>query len=73
MTSHEMRNPLSAIFQCGDAILASLAPLQQAFKGTADDETEPDNDASSRRLQKSLAYAVESAATIILCAQHQKR
>ncbi|KEF57102.1 uncharacterized protein A1O9_07292 [Exophiala aquamarina CBS 119918] len=59
-TSHEMRNPLSAILQCADSITASLAELQ-IFDGVTDDQ------------KIILDTAVDSAQTITLCAQHQKR
>lgn len=57
MTSHEMRNPLSAIIQSADSIVSSLstgADLVAVTKDIADD-------------------IVDAAETIILCAQHQKR
>ena len=62
MTSHEMRNPLSAILQSADSIVSALNSagmpiLEEAMKipfDVADD-------------------VVDAAQTIILCAQHQKR
>ena len=59
-TSHEMRNPLSAILQSADAITSSLTELR--------DETNPTGP------QKDiLELTIDSAQTITLCAQHQKR
>ncbi|KAI9824621.1 MAG: hypothetical protein M1832_001711 [Thelocarpon impressellum] len=61
ITSHEMRNPLSAILQCADEISTSLEEYQS----------------SMRDLSPTLAQLVENnidaAHTIALCAQHQKR
>ena len=66
MTSHEMRNPLSTIFQCADAIISALSPLQEKY-------AEIQVTASNLDLQERLVSAMEAAATIALCAQHQKR
>jgi signal transduction histidine kinase/DNA-binding NarL/FixJ family response regulator len=60
ITSHEIRNPLSAIIQCADMISISLAE----FEAGSNDLTIP------REVVDSL---VDAAQTIILCAQHQKR
>ncbi|CAN8101168.1 unnamed protein product [Discula destructiva] len=61
MTSHEMRNPLSALCQCTDEIIGSI----QAYR-----KTEPE---IAERLQTMLAGCLEAANTISLCANHQKR
>ena len=61
ITSHEMRNPLSAILQCADEIASSLTEFQS------------DVDESQRTLTDLLDNAVDSAQTIALCASHQKR
>ena len=60
ITSHEMRNPLSAMLQCADEIHNSLEDLQanQYPEGT---------------VQKIMENAIEASSTITLCAQHQKR
>ena len=60
ITSHEMRNPLSAILLCADEIIASLGDLHLE---------EPHSSAKGEILQG----AIESAKTIGQCAQHQKR
>lgn len=57
MTSHELRNPLSAILQCADDILTSC---QGQSKGV-----EPDSYASEGM--------EENARTILFCAAHQQR
>ncbi|KAK5198326.1 hypothetical protein LTR92_002571 [Exophiala xenobiotica] len=59
-TSHEMRNPLSAILQCADSIAASLTELSEANQLTGPQK-------------ETLELTIDSAQTITLCAQHQKR
>lgn len=59
-TSHEMRNPLSAILQCADSITTSLAEMAEA------------NQLSGPQ-KAILELTMDSAQTITLCAQHQKR
>lgn len=61
MTSHEMRNPLSAIVQCADSIAASLA----GFDCSKSSELIMSKDDVESNL--------DSAQTIALCAQHQTR
>ena len=61
ITSHEMRNPLSAILQCADEISTTLTTFQS------------DHDSLQDSLESLLDNAVDSAHTIALCAQHQKR
>ncbi|KAK8204453.1 hypothetical protein BKA81DRAFT_360868 [Phyllosticta paracitricarpa] len=67
ITSHEMRNPLSAILQCADEISSSLAE----FKDTNV------NDFHSRGVAEIdaelVTSSIDAAQTIALCAQHQKR
>ncbi|PSK53101.1 Hybrid signal transduction histidine kinase K [Elsinoe australis] len=65
MTSHEMRNPLSAILQCSDEISAIMTKMrdQQTSKPDKDDKD----------MDESVTSALEAAQTIALCAQHQKR
>ncbi|KAK3355665.1 putative histidine kinase group protein [Neurospora tetraspora] len=63
ITSHEMRNPLSAILQCADEIASGLNKFRQedpAFRG-------PDT------LETLVDSCLEAANTISLCASHQKR
>ncbi|TVY40465.1 Hybrid signal transduction histidine kinase K [Lachnellula subtilissima] len=60
ITSHEMRNPLSAILQCADGISTSLNEYL-AERASLDPE-----------LISTIEGAIESAETIQLCAQHQK-
>ena len=59
-TSHEMRNPLSAILQSADSITGSLTEMIDA-------------NGLSAAHKELLDATVESAQVISLCAQHQKR
>ncbi|KAK1835500.1 hypothetical protein QBC39DRAFT_378734 [Podospora conica] len=63
ITSHEMRNPLSAILQCADEISACL------YRYRMSETSEPDPQA----LGVLIDSCVEAANTISLCASHQKR
>ncbi|KAI8279354.1 hypothetical protein K4K56_012745 [Colletotrichum sp. SAR 10_98] len=60
ITSHEMRNPLSAVLQCADEIVNSITE----FRGQQPDHKE---------LEVLLDGCTEAANTINLCASHQKR
>lgn len=57
ITSHEMRNPLSAILQCADDI-------HSALEESATQDSPP--------TQETLENCVDAARTISLCVQHQK-
>jgi PAS domain S-box-containing protein len=59
ITSHEMRNPLSAILQCADEVWASLGEINLTRTPAVDREA--------------IENSLDAAKTIILCAQHQKR
>ncbi|KAK0935024.1 hypothetical protein LTR29_013438 [Friedmanniomyces endolithicus] len=62
MTSHEMRNPLSAILQSADSIVSALTVTGMPMMG------------ESLSLSSEVADEINDAAQIIvLCAQHQKR
>lgn len=63
ITSHEMRNPLSAILQCADEI----SGLVLKYKDSDEAKTH------SERMHLILDSALEAANTITLCASHQKR
>ncbi|KAH9872635.1 hypothetical protein J1614_005028 [Plenodomus biglobosus] len=58
-TSHEMRNPLSAILQCADSILSS----HKAFESSTD---------YRRTYQKILESTIDAADTIVQCSKHMK-
>ncbi|KAI4095128.1 MAG: hypothetical protein LQ344_001779 [Seirophora lacunosa] len=61
ITSHEMRNPLSAILQCADEISSTLTAYRTS------------NGGATRSLDDLLDSNIDAAQTIALCAQHQKR
>ncbi|KAK0745801.1 hypothetical protein B0T18DRAFT_437960 [Schizothecium vesticola] len=63
ITSHEMRNPLSAILQCADEISACLYRYRMGETGEHDPNA----------LGVLIDSCVEAANTISLCASHQKR
>jgi len=66
-----MRNPLSAIFQCADAIISALTSYQEiGFKSPSNGGRV--TNASVFGAEDPIAYAIEAASTITLCAQHQK-
>ncbi|KAL2158440.1 hypothetical protein VTH06DRAFT_4488 [Thermothelomyces fergusii] len=73
MTSHEMRNPLSAIIHCADAITATLCRLarREAAESTAG-AAEPSEDWASEA-RELVDNCIDNAETIVTCAQHQKR
>lgn len=69
MTSHEMRNPLSAILQCADEIISTLSKYRRdAFTSTTTAERD-----LRQGLEDILDSSIDAAQTISLCAQHQKR
>lgn len=59
-TSHEMRNPLSAILQSADSIAGSLTEMRE-------------QNGLTQGQKELLDLTIDSAQTITLCAQHQKR
>lgn len=60
ITSHEMRNPLSAILQCADGISTSLTDFRARHR-------------TDKPTLEILDSNIDAAQTIVLCAQHQKR
>lgn len=81
MTSHEMRNPLSAIIHCADAVIASLSKaleVQQNMKTLSKQylATAPTGMIGGNARPNAeflMESSIENAETIIACAQHQKR
>lgn len=61
ITSHEMRNPLSAILQCADEISTTLS------------EFRANRNSPQKVVDELMDESVDAAQTIALCAQHQKR
>jgi signal transduction histidine kinase len=63
VVSHEMRNPLSAIVHCADAIMLAAEECQA---GTTDADF-------SSRCTEALSENLQSARIVLQCAHHQKR
>lgn len=63
MTSHEMRNPLSAILQCADEISSQLSNYRSSSEEFK----------AGQNISDLLDSSIDAAQTIALCAQHQKR
>lgn len=59
ITSHEMRNPLSAVLQCADQIVQNIAAFTAYSK--------------EKEVESLLESCADAAHTINLCASHQKR
>lgn len=84
MTSHEMRNPLSAIIHCADAVTATLSKAKElvtarpssAPKLTVDGGVQSQEDGAADMYsdeQEIIDSCIENAEIIVTCAQHQKR
>ncbi|KAJ4410277.1 hypothetical protein N0V82_009297 [Gnomoniopsis sp. IMI 355080] len=80
MTSHEMRNPLSAIIHCADAVIASLSKALDLHLNMKSMNSVAKSNGSGKfggnarqELQLLMESSIENAETIIACAQHQKR
>jgi signal transduction histidine kinase len=67
MTSHELRNPLSAVIQCAESAIATLETLQ--FPSTTSTTIET----SSKAFGDEIASTIDSLQTIVTCSLHQKR
>jgi signal transduction histidine kinase len=67
MTSHELRNPLSAVVQCADSVIASLQglPLHDSMTAIADMNFE--------KIREEVATSLDSLQTIVQCSLHQRR
>lgn len=79
MTSHEIRNPLSAVIQCSDAIMLvrnlhrnrSHRKLIACLHMQTLEETKPL--LTDEALRKANTSCIENATIIVSCALHQKR
>lgn len=67
MTSHELRNPLSAVIQCADSVIASLQQLLSREFATTGQI--PD----SAKVASEIRTCIESLLIIVSCSMHQKR
>ncbi|KAI0155761.1 hypothetical protein BJ166DRAFT_341172 [Pestalotiopsis sp. NC0098] len=67
MTSHEMRNPLSAVIQCADSTIDSLKLVSALSRRWRQDDT------VAKQVENELNLCLDSLHTIISCSNHQKR
>lgn len=73
MTSHEMRNPLSALIGCADEIITSLSEFRKVVKAN-NSMVDKQNSLKETPIPLQLVEeAIEAADIIIYCAMHQKR
>ncbi|KAE8848441.1 hypothetical protein PTNB85_02284 [Pyrenophora teres f. teres] len=69
MTSHEMRNPLSAMVQCADSISTSLSEINVLTRGPVLAE----QPVLKTQLNDLTSTSLDAVDTIQACATHQKR
>ncbi|RMZ73393.1 histidine kinase hhk13p [Pyrenophora seminiperda CCB06] len=67
MTSHELRNPLSAVIQCADSVIASLHHISRPQL----EALHPSHDLS--KAESEIQSCLESLQIIVSCSMHQKR
>jgi signal transduction histidine kinase len=67
MTSHELRNPLSAVVQCADSVTASLRQL------SPNSTAPPFSGMDLTRIQEAIKASIEALEIIVSCSLHQKR
>lgn len=67
MTSHELRNPLSAVVQCADSVIASLQGLPLYDTDTQFHNMDMD------KVVDEITSSIDSLQTIVSCSLHQKR
>ncbi|KAK8113879.1 hypothetical protein PG999_005948 [Apiospora kogelbergensis] len=68
MTSHEMRNPLSAIIQSADSTIDSLKLVSSLVSRSHSGDTE-----TVQQTDEEIKQSLDSLHTIISCSLHQKR
>jgi PAS domain S-box-containing protein len=69
MVSHEIRNPLGAVFHCSDAAqetLADMTVLADRLASTTESKI-------GKQLHELITSGIDSVSTIASCSQHQKR
>jgi signal transduction histidine kinase len=67
MTSHELRNPLSAVVQCAESVITSLQRLPIQSSIATPTELEPSN------IKEEIDSSLDALQTIVSCSLHQKR
>jgi signal transduction histidine kinase len=68
MTSHEMRNPLSAVMQCADSSIDTLKTVLALKSKLICSDTK-----LSKHIDNEIKLCLDSMNTIISCSIHQKR
>lgn len=69
MTSHEIRNPLSAVVHCADSISDSLMEMSSIIKSW---DTSAQH-SYGQQLKETIESSIEAVNTITSCSGHQKR
>lgn len=75
MTSHEIRNPLSAMVQCADSAICALEQIRSLIAGNPavnDDQFLQGQPLLRAQLDEDTNLALESLQTIVSCCAHQK-
>jgi signal transduction histidine kinase len=67
MTSHELRNPLSAVIQCADSVITSLQQLPAWDHAAVHQQTD------ISKAEAEVQSCIESLQIIVSCSMHQKR
>ncbi|KAL5383375.1 hypothetical protein DPSP01_006060 [Paraphaeosphaeria sporulosa] len=67
MTSHELRNPLSAVVQCADSVISTLQHIIPKELDSIDSKTQ------IQRVEQEIATCIDNLQTIVSCSLHQKR
>lgn len=67
MTSHELRNPLSAVVQCAESAITTLEHLQSSLSPALSTETVQSN------FHDEIENTIDALSTILTCSAHQKR
>ena len=67
MTSHELRNPLSAVIQCAESVITTLGDFNGRLSGAAAGES------TSGSLRDDVESSIDALQTIVSCSLHQKR
>ncbi|KAH8900446.1 hypothetical protein GQ53DRAFT_128251 [Thozetella sp. PMI_491] len=69
MTSHEMRNPLSAVIQCADSSINALKQIS----GLVSEALLNNIDSNLEQVQEETKTCLDALQTIVSCSIHQKR
>jgi signal transduction histidine kinase len=67
MTSHELRNPLSAVIQCAESVISTLGDLSERLSGTSTGAS------TSGSPRDDFESSIDAVQTIVSCSLHQKR